>query len=107
MLLDNVGDPNITKVLEKLDLAKYQRVFDQHEIEYEVFLNLNKEELKELNIPIGPAAKLIKEIEDIRENLDNKDSKQTRIDAKFFTYYNITNNTHLNNYSLRFILMFS
>ena len=77
MILDDVvsRDPNITKVLEKLDLTKYQRVFDQQEIDYEGFLDLNKEELKDLNIPIGPAAKLIREIEDIKENLDKKDSK--------------------------------
>jgi hypothetical protein len=54
----------ICDILTKLGLTeKYGSSFDKHELDFQAFLELTDEEMKEIGLPIGPRKKLRRELQ--------------------------------------------
>src|ERR1700755_92429 len=51
--------PNIAVWLQSLGLAKYEAIFERHEIEFETLPYLTPSMLEEMGLPIGPRARLL------------------------------------------------
>ena len=70
------------KVLDRIGLEKYHVRFAEEEIDFMAFLDIKDEHLREMQIPIGPRLKLLREIQRILEstalaleaNMDYRDS---------------------------------
>ena len=56
------------RVLALLQLDKYLATFEKDEVDYEGFLELDDNELKEMKIPIGARKKIVKEIEELKKH---------------------------------------
>ncbi len=52
----------ITKLLDELGLGQFAAIFAAQQIDYAVLPELTDEDLKELDIPLGPRKKLLKAI---------------------------------------------
>ena len=44
-------------------MGKHYPIFEENEIDYEVFLGLTEDDLRALNLPLGPQKKIAAEIE--------------------------------------------
>lgn len=53
---------NITAWLENLGLSKYQEIFAENEIDFEILSELTEPDLEKIGIPLGPRKKLLKAI---------------------------------------------
>ena len=53
---------DIASWLENLGLGKYQTIFAENEVDFEVLPKLTEQDLKELAIPLGPRKKLLEAI---------------------------------------------
>ena len=60
-------DEKLTNVLTTLELGNYFETFKEHGLNYEEFLDLNDNELKEMKIPIGPRKKIEREIKRLND----------------------------------------
>ena len=49
-------------------MDKYLATFEKDEVDYEGFLELDDNELKEMKIPIGARKKIVKEIEELKKH---------------------------------------
>ncbi len=58
---------DIAAWLENLDLGRYQEVFAENEIDLEVLPELNEQDFKDLDIPLGPRRKLLKAIKTLSD----------------------------------------
>ena len=61
------GKCRVVKILKKHKLDKYLHIFEENEIEYDDFIRLSDDNLRELNIPMGARMKIRDEIESIKE----------------------------------------
>ena len=61
-------DDQLVKVLDHLQLQDYLSTFEKNGLDYEGFMELNDNELKEMNIPIGPRKKIAKEIQELKKH---------------------------------------
>ena len=68
MLLFILLDDQLVKVLDLLQLQDYLSTFEKNGLDYEGFMELNDNELKEMNIPIGPRKKIAKEIQELKKH---------------------------------------
>ena len=55
---------DIAAWLENFGLGKYQQVFAENEIDFEVLPELTEQDFKDLDIPLGPRRKLLEELSD-------------------------------------------
>jgi len=53
---------DVDEFLQQLGLAKYAALFAEHEVDLEILPELTEQDLKDLDIPLGPRKKLIKAI---------------------------------------------
>ena len=53
--------------LKGLGLSKYSGLFTENEIDFDVLTELNEQDLKDLQIPLGPRKKIMKGIEVLRD----------------------------------------
>jgi class 3 adenylate cyclase len=53
--------------LKGLGLSKYSGLFTENEIDFDVLAELNEQDLKDLQIPLGPRKKILKGIEVLRD----------------------------------------
>jgi class 3 adenylate cyclase len=53
---------DVRQWLDELGLGKYSRVFAENEVDFNVIPELTEQDLKDLNIPLGPRKKLLKAI---------------------------------------------
>ena len=74
IFLLNFLDDQLVKVLNLLQLDDYLSTFEKHGLDYEGFLDLNDNDFREMNIPIGPRKKFAKEIQELKKHsiLKNK-----------------------------------
>jgi len=58
---------DITAWLEELGLGRYDEVFAENEIEFDVLVELTEEHLKDMSLPLGPQLKLLKAIARLKQ----------------------------------------
>ena len=61
-------DEQLMKVLNVLQLDDYLSTFEKHGLDFEGFLDLNDNDFREMNIPIGPRKKFAKEIQELKKH---------------------------------------
>ena len=61
-------DDNLVMVLHDLQLDDYLSTFEKNKLDYEGFLELNDNELREMSIPIGPRKKIAKKIQELKKH---------------------------------------
>lgn len=67
-------------LLEQLDLAKYKEVFIENDVDFEMFLTLTEQDLKELGVSLGARRKMnlaIAEIKRRRLGMNFKDQQRS------------------------------
>ena len=57
----------VAEVLKKLGLEKHAHKFEENEINYDAFKELEENDLRDLEIPIGPRARIRAEIKRIQK----------------------------------------
>ena len=65
---------DVEQWLERLGLAKYAKLFAENEVDFEVLPDLTEQDLKDLDIPLGPRKKLLKAIAALTESAAPLDS---------------------------------
>ena len=66
------------KVLDRIGLEKYHVRFAEEEIDFMALLDIKDEHLREMQIPIGPRLKLLREIQRIK-NEENASGKKIHL----------------------------
>ena len=69
--------PTVKQVLETLGLGEYYCRFEEEEFDYGAFLEVTDEQLRELNLKMGPRTKILTEIHRIKR--EQKSSKKIYI----------------------------
>jgi hypothetical protein len=64
-------------LLEKLDLAKYKEVFSANDVDFEMFLTLTEQDLKELGVSLGARRKMKLAISEIKQKTTTRSSSAT------------------------------
>lgn len=69
----NHRENKLSVLLDQLELSKYKQVMSENEVDFDMFLQLTEDDLKELGIPLGPRKKIKSAIAEIkmRKALEN------------------------------------
>lgn len=62
-----IGDPALSALLARLNLSRYERAFARKEITLQTAKKLNNEDLKEMDIPLGPRKELLEAFAEMAE----------------------------------------
>ncbi|KAI3654630.1 hypothetical protein MP228_000010 [Amoeboaphelidium protococcarum] len=70
----NHRENKLSVLLDQLELSKYKQVMSENEVDFDMFLQLTEDDLKELGIPLGPRKKIKSAIAEIkmRKALENQ-----------------------------------
>ena len=60
-------DPKVKKILENLGLGKYSINFEKADMDYETFLLLSEDHLREMGLTLGARLKILKEIKRLQD----------------------------------------
>jgi predicted ATPase/class 3 adenylate cyclase len=66
---------DVDKWLDTLGLSKYSELFVKNEIDFEVLADLTEQDLKDLEIPLGPRKKLLKGIAELRDGASGSEGQ--------------------------------
>jgi class 3 adenylate cyclase/tetratricopeptide (TPR) repeat protein len=66
---------DVDKWLESLGLSRYSELFAKNEIDHEVLTELTEQDLKDLEIPLGPRKKLLKGIAELRDGANGREGQ--------------------------------
>jgi hypothetical protein len=55
-------DERVVLFLGKLELLKYQAIFEKEEIDYDTLKDIKENEMETIGIPLGPRKKIVKEL---------------------------------------------
>ena len=96
----NWGKPTVKQVLETIGLGEYYCRFEEEEFDYDAFLEVTDEQLRELNLKMGPRTKILTEIDRIkREQSSSKKiyiTMRDEISSYNFIYYFVCLNNNFN-----------
>lgn len=71
----------LARLLDMLELNKYKQVMQEHEVDFDMFLQLTEADMRELGIPMGPRKKMTQAIAEIRLHRALDNSVQSAIVA--------------------------
>ena len=95
-ILNKEKDSRLIFILKNLNLDNLINIFNEHCIKFSDLFQLNKYDLLEMNIPIGPRNRIIKFIKDYKKNAKMYDLNEIK---KFFRT-KMKNGIFINEYSL-------
>jgi class 3 adenylate cyclase len=72
----------IAQWLEQQGLDQYARAFEEHNIGFDILLELGDDKLKELGVPLGGRKRLLKAIADLRMSLESAGDAETSAAAR-------------------------